>query len=100
MLLSWLMVFTRFILEEEGRYRISARLTQAPDYGIIQLYLDERPFGTEFNGYYAEGVRAVEVDLSSRVINAGEHILTVKILGADANAKPGNMAGIDWVKFE
>jgi hypothetical protein len=93
-------LLTRFILEEDGRYRISARLTQAPDYGIIQLYLDGSPLGIEFNGYYAEGVRAVEVDLGSRVINEGEHILTVKIMGADANAKPGNMAGIDWVKFK
>ncbi len=93
-------LLTRFILEEDGRYNISAQLTKATDYGIIQLYLDGQPMGAPFNGFQSGEVITQNVNLGNRIVNKGEHILSVKILGTDANAKPGNMAGIDWLKFE
>ena len=93
-------LFTRFILNEDGRYNISAQLTKAPDYGILQLFLNGVPVGPRFNGFHADGVITEQVKLGTHALTKGEHILSVKILGADANAKPGNMAGIDWLKFE
>jgi hypothetical protein len=38
--------------------------------------------------------------LGTHVLNAGDHIFSVKILGADDHGKPGNMAGIDVLYFE
>ncbi len=93
-------LFTRFILNEDGRYNISAQLTKAPDYGILQLFLNGVPVGPRFNGFHTDGVITEQVKLGTHALTKGEHILSVKILGADANAKPGNMAGIDWLKFE
>ncbi|MBW6536721.1 MAG: DUF2961 domain-containing protein [Mariniphaga sp.] len=93
-------LLTRFILDEDGRYNISAQLTKAPDYGIIQLFLNGLPVGSRFNGFHADGVITEQVKLGTQTLIKGEHILSVKIIGADANAKPGNMAGIDWLQFE
>jgi hypothetical protein len=93
-------LLTRFILEEDGRYNISAQLTKAPDYGIIQLFLNSVPVGPRFNGFHADGVITEQVKLGTQTLIEGEHVLTVKIVGVDSNARPGNMAGIDWLKFE
>lgn len=90
---------TQFTIEESGRYTISAQLTKAPDYGIIQLFLDDQPIGRQFNGYNPEDVTTQQVNLGSHTLSDGEHTLSIKIVGADEKAKPGNMAGIDWLQF-
>lgn len=93
-------LLARFILNEDGRYNISAQLTKASDYGIIQLFLNGIQVGRRFNGFHTDGVIPEQVKLGTHKLIEGEHILSVKILGTDINSKPGNMAGIDWVKFE
>ena len=89
----------KFILNESGKYKISAQLTKAIDYGIIQLLLNGKEVGRNFNGYNSEVV-PVNVELGTHLLNEGEQILSVKLLGADKNAKPGNMVGIDYLQFE
>jgi len=91
---------TRFILEEGGQYRVRAGLTKAPDYGIVRLFLNDTPVVNSFNGYHAEEVAIEQVSLGSHVLKAGENTLSVKVLGRDDRAKPGNMAGIDVLHFE
>jgi hypothetical protein len=91
---------TRFVLEEDGRYTISAQLTKAPDYGIIQVYVNGKPAGSSFNGFNPEGVITQQVNLGSHMLTEGENTLSVEILGSDVKAKPGNMAGIDWLQFK
>ena len=90
----------KFILTETGKFRITAQLTKAIDYGIIQLYLNGEKAGAQFNGFYEDGVIPVEHVLGAHVLSKGENILTIEITGADKNAKPGNMAGIDFLAFE
>ena len=90
----------KFILQETGKFKLTAQLTKAIDYGIIQVFVNGNPAGIQFNGYYPDGVIPVETALGTHVLSEGENILTLKILGADAKAKPGNMAGIDFLKFE
>ena len=36
---------------EEGEYKIDLYATQAPDFGITQIYLDEKPLGKPFDGW-------------------------------------------------
>lgn len=93
-------MMAKLILKETAKYRVEAQLTKAVDYGIIQLSLNGIKAGVPFNGYYAEGVIPVRHQLGTFVLSKGENILTVKILGADKRAKPGNMAGIDFLQFE
>ena len=87
-------------MKETGKFKISAQLTKAVDYGIIQIYLNGIPVGTKFDGYIEQDVKSFQVDLGTQVLSAGENILTIKILGANRNAKPGNMAGIDYLNFK
>ena len=93
-------LITKFILDKPGKYRITAQLTSAVDYGIIQIYLNGIPVGKKINGFYENGVKPFQVKLGTHVLNEGENILSVKIIGSDKRAKPGNMAGIDYLHFE
>lgn len=93
-------LIAKFILNETGKYAISASLTRAIDYGMIQLSLNGVEAGKIFNGYYGEGVISVSHILDTHILSAGENILSLKIIGADKRSKPGNMAGIDFLKFE
>jgi len=93
-------LFTRFILTQTGKFIVSASLTKAIDYGIIQLYLNGTPVQKVMNGYNNERAQAFDVYLGEYVLSQRENIFSIKILGADALAKPGNMVGIDFLKFE
>ncbi len=90
----------KFILDKTGKYKVSAQLTKAVDYGIIQLYLNGKSIGNKFNGYMEKGVKPVQVNLGTHNLSEGENIVSVKILGSDKRAKPGNMAGIDFLEFQ
>lgn len=89
----------KFILKDGGAYRVSSQLTKAIDYGIIQIYINGKPAGEKFNGFYGAGVVPFKTELGKHLLNAGENMLSIKILGADKNAKSGNMAGIDFIQF-
>ncbi len=91
---------TMFILNETGKYRFTAQLTKAVDYGIIQLSLNGEPVVNRINGFNENGVETFQIDFGTHVLSEGENIFSVKILGADEFAKPGNMVGIDFLKFE
>jgi len=92
-------LITKFILNKTGKFKVSANLTKAVDYGIIQISINGIPVGSKFDGFIENGVKPVQVELGTHILSEGENILTIKILGANKNAKPGNMAGIDWLLF-
>ncbi|NOX48259.1 MAG: DUF2961 domain-containing protein [Chlorobi bacterium] len=91
---------TRFILNETGNYRFTAQLTKAPDYGKVQISLNGEIIEKSINCYNESGIEVFPVDFGTYNLNKGENILTIKIMGADKSAKPGNMMGIDYLQFE
>ncbi|MBN1984958.1 MAG: DUF2961 domain-containing protein [Prolixibacteraceae bacterium] len=91
---------TKFIINETGRYKVNAHLTKAVDYGIVQLYFNGVACGRPVNCYYKNEVVPFAVDLGTHLFSKGENILSIKITGSDKNAKPGNMAGIDFIGFQ
>jgi hypothetical protein len=93
-------LFAKFIINQTGKYDVTAVLTKAIDYGIIQIYINGVSVGKKFNGFYPEGVIPVEHALATRMLSEGENIISVKLLGSDEKARPGNMAGIDYLLFE
>ncbi len=92
-------LIAKFILNQTGKFKVTANLTKAVDYGIIQISINGITVGSKFDGFIEEGVKSFQVDLGTQVLSEGENILSLKILGANKNAKPGNMAGIDWLQF-
>ena len=90
----------RFEMAKAGKYIITGQFTRAVDYGIIQVKINGKPAGGTFNGYMPDGVKAFPFPLGTFLIKEGENIITMKIMGKDPQAKPGYMAGIDFLKFE
>ncbi len=89
----------KFIIREEGNYEVLVTMTQARDYGIVQPYINGNPAGQPINGYIPSGVLTRTFNLGRHKLKKGQNTLTFKILGKDPKALPGNMAGIDYLKF-
>jgi len=88
-------------LKKAGRYRVSAVMTKAIDYGIVQLYLDGKKAGEPID-LFNNGVIPTDppVALGVHELSAGEHKLTVEILGANEKAVKAYMFGLDRLIFD
>ena len=91
---------TKFVLNETGKYKITALLTKAPEYGIIQISLNGKIIVNKINCFNESGIVVFPIDLGNYLLSDQENILTFKIIGTDKSAKTGNMVGIDYLKFE
>ncbi len=88
-------------VKEKGKYALKAALTLARDYGIIDVSLDDKPVATGWDGYNGPKViHSDELDWGTHELSAGEHQLTFTITGKHADAVPGFMVGLDYVKLE
>jgi len=87
-------------VEKAGTYRLKMQLTKAVDYGIAQLYLDDKKLGEPIdlfnNGVVATGV----LDMGVHRLSEGEHTLRVEITGANDKAVKSYMFGLDYLKLE
>jgi putative membrane-bound dehydrogenase-like protein len=88
-------------VQEKGKYPLKAGLTLARDYGIIDVALDGKPVATAWDGYNGPKViHSDELDWGTHELSAGEHQLTITITGKHADAAPGFMVGLDYLKLE
>jgi len=81
-----------------GKYTIEAGLTKAIDYGIVQLYLDDKSLGEPID-LINDGVITKVYSLGVYELAAGEHTLTVEIVGANPKAVKRHMFGLDYLKL-
>jgi hypothetical protein len=87
-------------VKSAGKYKLGMQLTKAPDYGIVQLYLDGQKLGGPID-LYRKAVRATGLlAMGEHELTAGEHKLTVEIVGANAQAIKSYMFGLDYVKLD
>jgi len=88
-------------VEKAGKYRLSAVLTKAVDYGIVQLSLDGKKLGEPID-LFNNGVIRTDppVPLGVHDLTAGDHKLTVEIVGANPKAVKSYMFGLDSLKLE
>lgn len=83
-----------FAVPTAGTYSLSAVLTQAIDYGIVQLSIDGSPLGPPLDGFN-DGVRVADpASLGSLELSAGSHSLTLTLTGRNA-AATGFLVGLD-----
>jgi len=80
-----------------GKYRLSAVMTKARDYGIVQLYLDGLKLGSPVDLYNPNVIPTEPIALGTHDLTAGEHRLTVEIIGANEAAVKAYMFGLDQV---
>ncbi|MCX6892260.1 MAG: hypothetical protein NTX51_12145 [Verrucomicrobia bacterium] len=86
-------------VQKAGTYTLGVQFTKAPDYGIVQLYLDGQKLGVPLDTF-RPAVRLNDmVRLDPMALTAGEHKLTIEITGANAKAIKSYMVGLDYVKL-
>jgi D-arabinan exo alpha-(1,3)/(1,5)-arabinofuranosidase (non-reducing end) len=84
-------------VKEAGSYRLTAQLTRAVDYGIVQLSLDGKALGGPIDLYRKEPGPSGPLDLGVHQLGAGDHTLRVTITGAGERAKKAYMFGLDYL---
>lgn len=83
-----------------GRYRVTVAMTQADDFGIVQLKLGGHALGAPFDGY-AGGVRSSgPLDRGVVALPEGDVELRLELVGENPKAKPRHMVGLDWIRLE
>jgi len=87
-------------IAETGNYSLVAQLTQAPDYAIVQLYLDGQKLGETVDLYAPSARPTPPLELGTHALGAGEHRLRMEITGANPAAIKAFMAGLDYVKLK
>ena len=93
----------RWVLGRSSRYRIELQLTRAPDYGVCEILVDGRSVGTEVDLYSGRVELAPPVTLPDMLLEAGAHILTLKLTRANPQAalfkKKGYLLGVDYFQL-
>ena len=87
-------------VKQAGKYRLGMQLTKAPDYGIVQLSLDGQKLGAPIDLYHESVVPTGLLAMGEYDLTAGEHKLTVEIVGANDKAIKNYMFGLDYVKLD
>ena len=85
---------------KSGKYKMGMQLTKAPDYGVVQFYLDGQKLGDAVDLYHQSVIATGLMDFGQRNLTAGDHNLKLEILGANAKAVKNYMSGLDYIKLE
>ena len=92
-------------VEKTGRYEIQAALTRARDYGVVRFSLDGKPLAGPMDLFIRprDGQNYVTttgvITLGTRRLEAGQHELTVEIVGAHPEAVKSHLFGLDFLKL-
>ncbi len=81
-------------MPQTGSYEVTAALTRAADYGIVQVAIDGVPVGAPFDGYQPAGVGVADHPLGTHNLSAGQHTLTLTVTSRNP-AAIGWLAGLD-----
>ncbi len=87
-------------VKEAGKFKLSMQFTKAPDYGIVQMYLDGQKLGGALDLYHPSVIPSGPVTLGEFSLTPGQHKLAVEILGANEKAIRNYMFGLDYLKLE
>jgi hypothetical protein len=83
-----------------GKYKLTMQFTKAIDYGIVQLSLDGKKLSGPLDLFNNGVVPLGPVPFGEQELTAGEHKLTVEIVGANEKAVKSYMFGLDYVKLD
>ncbi len=86
-----------FRSQDAARKHVVVQLTKAPDYGIVQLYINGEKAGEPIDLYHPNVIQAGEKDLGAFELKTGRNTLTVEIVGTNEKAKKEYMFGMDYM---
>ena len=85
---------------QDKTYDISAVLTTARDYGIVQFHLDGEKLGEPLDPYnYPDVATTGVLVLGRRKLTAGNHRLAVEITGTNASSVKAYAFGLDYLRL-
>lgn len=87
-------------VKEKGNYHLKAGFTRANDYGIFQLWLDDKKLGEPIDFYNTRVVSTGAIDFGSHSLKKGNHRLKIEFIGRNEKAVPNNMLGLDFILLE
>jgi hypothetical protein len=85
---------------EAGRYRVKAAFVRAKDYGIVQCAMGGVALGEPLDLYSADIARTGLVELGEANLPSGDAKFSMRITGANKDALPRRMVGLDCVVLE
>ena len=88
------------LVDAEGTYSLSAGMTKAFDYGIVQLHVDGEKLGEPIDLYNHSPLHTGPVTLGQHHLAEGRHVLRVGIVGSNEQARPLHGFGLDYVLME
>jgi hypothetical protein len=83
-------------VEKAGRYRLELYLTQAPDYGIVELTVDGQRLGDPYDAWAPWVMPSGAVAIGERTLAAGKHELVFRTRAKNAQSTAFNL-GVDAV---
>jgi hypothetical protein len=86
-----------FDVKQTGKYQVVVTLTKARDYGIVQLSVDDQKAGEPIDLYDPAVIPSGPIELGEFNLDAGQHRLTVEIVGANEKAVKAYMFGLDQI---
>ncbi|HAA71564.1 MAG TPA: hypothetical protein DCE55_20675 [Planctomycetaceae bacterium] len=93
----------RWVLGKSSRYRMTVQLTRAPDYGVCEILVDNKPAGVTVDLFSSRVELAPLVTLPALSLEAGPHVLTLKLIGANPKASlfknKGYLLGVDYFQL-
>lgn len=84
-----------------GKQQLLAVFTMAPDYGMVQVYLDDKPLGDVLDLFnFPEVLTTGVVRLGTLDLQPGKHRLSLEIKGAHPSAVKSYLVGLDYLLLE
>jgi hypothetical protein len=87
-----------FFVNGKDFYSIRAVLSKAGDYGIAQLYIDNKLIGSPIDCYNINVTRTPELALDTMELSQGTHELKIVMVGKNSSAS-GYYFGLDYLKL-
>jgi hypothetical protein len=78
------------------RLGIAEAMSKAPDYGIYQIFLDDKPLTAAIDFYNAKNIHIGEISFPNIFLTKGKH--TITFLEASGDNKRGPRFGIDYIR--
>ncbi len=88
-----------FPVAKAGEWQVEVILTRAPDYGMVQLALDDAAVSGAIDLFNPTVTPTWPIPLGRHQLAAGTHRLSVKITGANEQAQGRFLFGIDRIRL-
>jgi serine/threonine protein kinase len=84
----------------KGAYQLEIYFTRGPNYGIVEVALDDQVVGELFNGYSETVTPTREITFGTLELDTGSHRVRFTLVGKDPNVRtPRAMIGIDCLEL-